>query len=77
MANNRLYIVHKPTKKCVYLGKRMGWGWHDVPNNVRSNLNKFFEYLETCEEQDSICIGMEDTINNDMAIELNEFDLIR
>ena len=30
MANNRMFLLHRPSGKAVYLGKRMGWGWYAV-----------------------------------------------
>ena len=57
MANNRIYLTHKPTGKQVCIGKRMGNGWYVPPcyseentrldeSNLVSALNKFFEDVE-------------------------------
>ena len=71
MANNRMYIVFKPTGDKVYLGKRMGWGWYDVPKNLPEKLEQLFQVAETCLEdnfhQDDFAIGMEDPLNDSMV----------
>ena len=43
MANNRMYLVHKPSGYYVYLGKRMGEGWYDSPCE---NIQKLFDAQE-------------------------------
>ena len=57
MANNRMYLVYRPTGDCVYLGKRMGWGWYDTPDDVADRIRKLFEKVEaikrdTCSQDD-------------------------
>lgn len=42
MANNRMYLRHVPTGAAVYLGKRMGGGWYNEPE--QSALSQLFEY---------------------------------
>ena len=46
MANNRMYLIHSPTGQGVFVGKRMGHGWYDVPNNLAENVRRLFEYVE-------------------------------
>jgi hypothetical protein len=59
MANNRMFLIHKPSKLGVMLGKRMGWGWYAAPE--KEELDRFYEYLSGNEEdQDAFIIAMED-----------------
>jgi hypothetical protein len=62
MANNRLWLVHRPTGKGVQLGKRMGWGWYNAADNER--LQRLFDYIEDLggplAEQDDFCLCIED-----------------
>jgi len=60
MANNRMFLIHKPTRLGVMLGKRMAWGWYKAPE--QSELMRFFEYLENNpkESQDDFILAMED-----------------
>jgi len=45
MANNRLFIVHRPTGKWLYFGKRMLLGWYDAP--TQEKFEAFFESVAT------------------------------
>ncbi len=61
MANNRMFLIHKPTGIGVMLGKRMGWGWYSAPDAER--LNAFYTYLSNDlpeEKQDDFILAMED-----------------
>ena len=60
MANNRMFLVHKPSKLGIMLGKRMGWGWYGAP--TKKEIQRFFKYLENNPEgsQDDFFIAMED-----------------
>lgn len=44
MANNRMYLVHKPSGLNVCLGKRQGWGWYGAP--ARQDLDALYEAIE-------------------------------
>jgi hypothetical protein len=44
MANNRMFLVHIPSKLGIYIGKRMGFGWYDAPEKPK--LEAFYDYLE-------------------------------
>ena len=59
MANNRMFLIHKPSKLGIMLGKRMGYGWYNAPEADR--LNDFYEYLaESVKgEQDNFVLAME------------------
>ena len=63
MANNRMYLMHRPSRKAVYLGKRMGFGWYSVPDDVKERIEALFEMSEKCSDQDNqddFCVAMED-----------------
>lgn len=56
MANNRMWLHHKPTGNAICLGKRMGDGWYHTGGN--QTLNEFYE---SC-HQDLDGIGTDDFI---------------
>ena len=56
MANNRMYLIHRPTGTAIMLGKRMGWGWYQPPTGEQ--MERFFEASEE-QRQDDFYIGME------------------
>ena len=62
MANNRLYLIHKPSGERVLLGKRMAWGWYDH-GNLSERIEKFFnEAIGDCKtsaEQDDFELELE------------------
>ena len=60
MANNRMFLIHKPSKLGIMLGKRMGWGWYNAPD--KSEVERFYEYLSQNSEgsQDDFVLAMED-----------------
>ena len=64
MANNRMFLIHKPTKLGIMLGKRMAWGWYDAPS--QDQMEKFFCYLSQNLEdsQDDFILAMEDCENS-------------
>ena len=43
MANNRMWLIHKPSKLGVMLGKRMAWGWYAAPSP--EYLEKFYDHI--------------------------------
>ncbi len=45
MANNRLWLVHRPSKTRLCLGKRMGTGWYAAPDPKR--LEAFYDWIES------------------------------
>lgn len=63
MANNRMYLVHRPSLVGRYIGKRMGHGWYDG----RVDLTPLYDYVEsiTCLEQDDFFLIQEDGLNDD------------
>lgn len=67
MANNRMFLVHKPSKLGVGLGKRMSWGWYNAPE--KDELERFYAYLGNVTiidklSQDDFVIAMEDCANS-------------
>ena len=65
MANNRMFLIHKPTKLGVGLGKRRGWGWYNAPD--REELERFYDYLSDNPKgsQDDFVLAMEDCTDSD------------
>ena len=64
MANNRMWLVHVPTRLACCLGKRLADGWW----NRASPLNNFFTVLESefdygSGQQDDFALVMEDRSN--------------
>jgi hypothetical protein len=61
MANNRMFLVHRPTGKAVTLGKRMGRGWYGVPPHLGTQLMALFELAENAStDLDDFALAMED-----------------
>ena len=63
MANNRMFLIHKPSMLAIQLGKRMGEGWYDAPE--KSELERFFDHVgESSKGQDDFALAMEDCENS-------------
>ncbi len=64
MANNRMWLIHRPTKIGVMLGKRMGWGWYSPPseNQMTSFYETVMDQASTLDvfNQDDFILAMED-----------------
>ncbi len=63
MANNRVFLIHKPSKLGIMLGKRMGWGWYKPPE--KDEIQRFYDYLSNEQpyddgSQDDFVLAMED-----------------
>jgi len=43
MANNRMWLVHRPSGVAIRLGKHMGIGWYAPPE--ASELQRFYDYI--------------------------------
>ena len=67
MANNRLWLVHRPSGRRVFLGKRMAWGWYGAPEDTGARLNAMFEAIEC--DQDDFELVMEDASRAPCATE--------
>ena len=70
MANNRMYLMHRPTGLAVYLGKHSGFGWHGVPDDMAPQMEDLFgqvqeQWLGEWSMED-FCVAMEscDADNN-------------
>jgi len=60
MANNRLYLVHRPTNASVYLGKRMAHGWYGAYPELGEKMAEFFEAAGDYLDQDDFVLALED-----------------
>jgi len=71
MANNRMYLLHKPTGRAVFLGKRMAWGWYRVPDDIKERLEALFEAVEddAGTSQDDFAIALECATDQPHAID--------
>lgn len=62
MANNRMFLVYRPTGDAVYLGKRMWWGWYGTPEDLAQRIAELFEKAEKAAggfSQDDFAIALE------------------
>jgi hypothetical protein len=48
MADNRLYLVHRPSLVGISIGKRYGWGWSAVapPEEVGERIRRLYRQVE-------------------------------
>ena len=74
MANNRMFLVHRPTGRSVFLGKRMSYGWFDPPS--ADALQAFYQECEidTPLAQDDFVIAMEDASDAPKCIAIDAYD---
>ena len=54
MADNRLFLVHRPTNRAVMLGKRMLEGWYNHP--TQKDLEEFFSVTKIYDQDDFILV---------------------
>lgn len=59
MANNRMYLTHRPSGLSVYLGKRMGWEWYNTPDDLADQVRRLFECAPLEDGHDDFCISLE------------------
>lgn len=59
MANNRMYLTHRPSGLSVYLGKRMGWEWYNAPDDLAEKVRRLFECAPLEDGHDDFCISLE------------------
>ena len=62
MANERMYLLHEPSGYGVYMGKRMGWGWYDVPAilpHLIQHLHEIVELEAVGDEQDAYIVVLD------------------
>ncbi|MBL4680848.1 MAG: hypothetical protein JKY88_09015 [Pseudomonadales bacterium] len=64
MANNRMFLIHKPSRIGAYIGKRMARGWYDPPE--QEYIQKFYDYLEDnyFDSRDDLVLAMEDATDS-------------
>ena len=61
MANNRMFLIHKPSGVGIGLAKSFDTGWRGVPE--QKEFQRFFDYIYgNCEweERDDFMLAMED-----------------
>ena len=75
MANNRMFLLHRPSGMAVYLGKRMATGWYDAPDDAGQRITTLFDMVERdhCDSED-FCIAMEDASGAPAAIAYSRID---
>ena len=66
MADNRMWLIHKPSKLGILLGKRLGWGWDAIVE--KNELQRFYAYLAFEESDtgsgDDFILSQEDCSNS-------------
>lgn len=76
MANNRMWIAHRPTGKNIPLGKRMGQGWYHKykGDELAKVLTEFFDQCgDEFEHQDDFMLVLEDASGAPLCAEVVEF----
>ena len=66
MANNRMYLLHRPTGLAICLGKRMAFGWYQAPEAqyMEAFYQHILNHLEKGQDQDDFVLAMEDCSNS-------------
>lgn len=70
MANNRMFLLHKPSGKAIFLGKRLISGWYDVPERLSEKVQSLFDAAFEAtgpDGEDDFCIALEDASSATMA----------
>ena len=76
MAKNIMYFIHIPSGLRVYIGKRMGVGWYNVPDNLGERIKALFDRLDgEYYSQDDFAIALENADDTSMALELKDIYL--
>lgn len=65
MANNKIYLVYRPTGYAVCIGRRIGFGW-SVYEDVKEDLETLYELIEKDvldmdTDEDDFFLAMEDS----------------
>ena len=47
MANNRMFLVYRPTGDAVFLGKRLGRGWYGTREDLAERIAELFHRAES------------------------------
>ena len=70
MANNRMFLVHRPSGLAVFLGKRMGHGWYTTDRCI--GVQELFDALENehtyYNQQDDFAVALEDATGATLAL---------
>ena len=66
MANNRMFLVHRPSGLAVFLGKRMGHKWYTTDRSI--SVQNLFDVLENEDGRDDFAIALEDATGATLAI---------
>jgi len=77
MANNRMYLVFRPTGDCVFLGKRLAEGWYGTPADLCERIEALFEKVMDRPEgasQDDFAIALEQGQNQPHVIRDWQYD---
>jgi hypothetical protein len=74
MANNKMFLVYRPTGDAVYLGKRLAWGWYGTPKDLAEQVLNLFEKAEKVAgegdfSQDDFAIALEQGENQPNVID--------
>jgi hypothetical protein len=69
-----MFLVYRPTGDCVFLGKRMGFGWYNVPDDIKERIAKLFELAQNAAadgdfSQDDFAIALESGANQPHVID--------
>ena len=71
MANNIMFLVHRPTGLAVFLGKRMGGIWYmptEIEEDAGVRIQKLFNVLKNENGRDDFAIALEDTSRATLAL---------
>ncbi len=60
-----MFLIHKPSKIGIMLGKRMACGWYDAPES--EELERFYDYIkdDMVGSQDDFLLAMENCSQSD------------
>jgi hypothetical protein len=75
MANERMFLLHAPSGYYVRLGKRMGWGWYGVPQDIAQRIQRLYDLIETQEaegDQDYLVVAFDGDPRLRTHVEANE-----
>ena len=79
MANERMFLLHRPSGKMILLGKHMGEEWYKPP--TEEELSKFYESVyQTCIHDglsnEDFVLAIESTLcrGNDQSLNRKEGD---
>ena len=70
MANNRMFLVHRPSGLAIFLGKRMGHGWYTTDRcaSVQILFDAVENEYDYYNKQDDFAVAMEDTSRATLAL---------